>query len=224
MFSDSVFRFETDNNKLIQVTTWSGKIICYISKIYIKSNDDRILSKIRKKLTSKNINADFVAAILYKTHNQIFIKTDSMRKEIMAKFKTKYRHISYDDREYINNNLNDDREIILEYIKYDSTQLHYASERLKNDIGILKTVIKSGGIYLCFVANRFKKDFKIMRKVIKYESSSCANLCYASDEIKDNIKIAKLVIKYHGVQSLCHMSERLKNHFNYHDSFPQLDS
>lgn len=127
---------------------------------------------------------------------------------------------SYNIYNYINKNLRNDKEIVfegiknsvfstyniplefkdnkklmIELIKIDSSILEYASVSLKNDPEVIITSIKKEGMYLKYASDRLKDNEKIVKLAI--ENNPFA-IIYASDRLQRNKRLLLKAVKING--------------------------
>lgn len=89
----------------------------------------------------------------------------------------------------------DNKKIMIELIKIDSSILEYASDILKNDPEVIITSIKKEGKHLKYASDRLKDNEKIVKLAI--ENNPFAIL-YASDRLQRNKKLLLKAVKING--------------------------
>ena len=94
--------------------------------------------------------------------------------------------------QYASENLQDDKEIVLEAVKISCHELKYASERLKADKVIVLKAIKQSGLALEYVDDILKKDKEIVLEAIKQNGFAVK---YADDNLKNDPDILAEVNK-----------------------------
>lgn len=89
----------------------------------------------------------------------------------------------------------DNKKLMIELIKIDSSILEYASVNLKNDPEVIITSIKKEGMCLKYASDRLKDNEKIVKLAI--ENNPFAIL-YASDRLQRNKRLLLKAVKING--------------------------
>lgn len=92
-------------------------------------------------------------------------------------------------------NLRDDREIVLLAVRQNGMALHFASKRLKGDLEVVMEAIKESGWALQYVAMELKEDREFMKEVVKQNGMA---LKLASKELKNDREIVLMAMVQNG--------------------------
>lgn len=181
--------FFKDNIKYESLSILKEKTIL---KIIIKC---MLLEKVRKnKITMKDTVPLYKKYInlLDNKENPKQIENNNCTKEEGLK---KIRENVYEFID-LNQNLQDDKEIVLEVVSIDGLLLKYASERLKGDSKIVLTAIKSNPLAIEFAGITYKNDENLLLDLVKINGLI---LEFATPRIRDIKEIVLEAIKNNGL-------------------------
>lgn len=94
---------------------------------------------------------------------------------------------------FLDDNIKDDKEIVIKFIKDCPVSLKFASDRLKDDKEVVMTATERQGSVLKYASDRLKDDKKVVLSAVKDEFQGFQ---YASERLQKDFKIAQLAISH----------------------------
>ena len=182
------------------------------------SNDLKELTKINKKVAKKEeLNIEEIKNIYLKDYGFGIEQEPRIKRIIIQRdIEKDYKMLDKEDKikflvrniKYLNKNfIIEEKEVLIEAIKYNSNLLIFASEKLKNDKEIVLMAVKKDGLMLEYASEKLKNDKEIVMKAIENKTMS---LKYASNEIKNDKEIVLIAVEKNGL-TLEFVNNKLKN-------------
>jgi uracil-DNA glycosylase len=204
--------------KLINIRTISNDTIL---QLYIDRNDffnDENIKKIKNYFNVgyfRIINQESI--IIYPSNNNYILNESNEFTIIMNYYKDILENIKMDYKAFndIPIELYDDKNYIIEAIKYNSHVISYISNYYKNDLSFMTNVVMNDGLMLRYASNKLKKNKEIVLCAIK---QNVLALQYISDSLMNNInfllEIINIVPETHIDFVLKYIPKYFKNHNN----------
>ena len=181
-------------------------------------NDLKELTKINKKVAKKEeLNIEEIKNIYLKDYGFGIEQEPRIKRIIIQRdIEKDYKMLDKEDKikflvrniKYLNKNfIIEEKEVLIEAIKYNSNLLIFASEKLKNDKEIVLMAVKKDGLMLEYASEKLKNDKEIVMKAIENKTMS---LKYASNEIKNDKEIVLIAVEKNGL-TLEFVNNKLKN-------------
>lgn len=181
-------------------------------------NDLKELTKINKKVAKKEeLNIEEIKNIYLKDYGFGIEQEPRIKRIIIQRdIEKDYKMLDKEDKikflvrniKYLNKNfIIEEKEVLIEAIKYNSNLLIFASEKLKNDKEIVLMAVKKDGLMLEYASEKLKNEKEIVMKAIENKTMS---LKYASNEIKNDKEIVLIAVEKNGL-TLEFVNNKLKN-------------
>lgn len=191
---------ETRQNpeKVLRAVENNGTSLQYASE-ELKDNPQIVQSALRTgcfkplKYASERLrsNREFIFSILYDMRyiwSQGFYDSDFTWDLICKKLAEHGRIL-----EYLQPALQNDRELVLETVKYNGLELEFASAELRDDKNIVLNAVNQNGWALRYASERLRANKKIVYSAVKKTGSA---LEFAGDRLKRKKRIILMAVKH----------------------------